>query len=452
MPVSRRASQGWWIALWALALLAAAQAVEGQTPSASAGAADASQAGPPVAPAATTPPAPASAPAPSGLMRWFDPATAPFIPIPAVDTEPHSGLTLGLIPTWLRIGEHDEIERITAPDFVHNQYFGWGGHMRIFGYPSADTQWSVMAGFKERVEREFDGRYLTGQTRSGAVSWSFEAIYDRSGTQRFFGLGNQSSRREETSYINNQALLNALLGYNFTPRLQLAYEARARYVEVLPETLRGLPSIETLFPALRGLGSEHELRHTALLTYDTRDSPIIPHRGARYIVYGGFVSAALGSSVSYSYFGTEARRYFPLGRDVTLAWHAGARYMPSAGNAPFWALSSLGGDRSLTNEREPLRGYGYDRYIDRNMFASGAELRTRVASFNAFRTRVSLELAPFIEAGKVFAPMSGNPFTHLHLAGGLGVRGVASPFVVGYVDVGLARRKPAVFSGLDYPF
>jgi hypothetical protein len=32
------------------------------------------------------------------------------------------------------------------------------------------------------------------------------------------------------------------------------------------------------------------------------------------------------------------------------------------------------------------------------------------------------------------------------------VRGVASPFIVGYVDFGLARGKVAVFSGIDYPF
>jgi hypothetical protein len=407
--------------------------------------------------AAASPPAPATPPAaaPSGLARWLNPATAPFIPIPEVDIEPHSGLTLGLIPTWLRTSEHDEIVRITAPDVIHSQYFGWGSRMRVFGFPSADTQWYVVGGGKERIEREFDGRYLTGQTRSGALSWSIEAIYDRSGTPRFFGLGNQSLRQDETSYINNQASLDALVGRNFSPRLQLAYEERVRYVEVLPETLKGLPPIGSLYPAIEGLGSEHVLQQTWLLTYDTRDSPIIPSGGARYVVYDGFVSRAFGSTVSYTYLGAEACRYFRLGRDALLAWHVGARYMPSAGDAPFWAMSSLGGDRSITNEREPLRGNGFDRYIDHNLFATGAELRTRVASFNAFGTRLSLELTPFIDAGKVFATMGESPVTHLHVAGGLGVRAVASPFVVGYLDVGFAsnaRNQPAVFSGLNYPF
>jgi outer membrane protein assembly factor BamA len=393
---------------------------------------------------------PASPPGP--LARWFDPATAPFIPIPEIDTEPHSGLTLGVIPTWLHTNEHEELDRIIAPDIIHSQYFGWGSRMRVFGYPSTDTQWSVVGGLKQRVEREFDGRYLSGQTRSGLLSWTLEAIYDRSGTPRFFGLGNESARAAETSYIDNQGVLDARLGVNLTPALQLAYWQRWRYVDVLPSALRGLPSIGTLFPALNGLGSEHELQQSLMLTYDTRDSPIIPTRGARYILYDGFVSRAFGSSVSYTFFGAEARCYWPVSRDATLAWHASLRYMPSAGGAPFWALSSLGGDRSITDEREPLRGFGYDRYVDHNMFASGVEVREHIVNFNAFGTRVSLEVSPFLDVGKVFAALGASPLSHLHTTPGVGVRGVANPFVVGYLDFGFGFGKPAVFSGIDYPF
>jgi hypothetical protein len=32
------------------------------------------------------------------------------------------------------------------------------------------------------------------------------------------------------------------------------------------------------------------------------------------------------------------------------------------------------------------------------------------------------------------------------------VRGVASPFIVGYVDVGFGSEGPAVFTGINYPF
>jgi outer membrane translocation and assembly module TamA len=75
-----------------------------------------------------------------------------------------------------------------------------------------------------------------------------------------------------------------------------------------------------------------------------------------------------------------------------------------------------------------------------------------VAGFQAFGTRVSLELAPFIDAGKVFSDGPGNALSDMHTAVGVGVRGVASPHVVGYVDVGYGRGKAVVFSGINYPF
>jgi hypothetical protein len=32
------------------------------------------------------------------------------------------------------------------------------------------------------------------------------------------------------------------------------------------------------------------------------------------------------------------------------------------------------------------------------------------------------------------------------------VRGVASPYVVGYLDMGFGNGRPAFFSGINYPF
>ena len=396
--------------------------------------------------------APPASTAATGLNRWLDPATAPFIPIPEIDTDPYSGTTLGLIPTWLRTNQQDEIERIIAPDVIHSEYFGWGSRMRVFGFPSADAQWSLVGGGKERVEREFDGQYVGGQSRISAYSWSVEAIYDRSGVPRFYGIGNHSVVENQTNYLDNQARLDIRVGRNFTPRLQLAYLARARYVDVLPGVLPAVPSIETRFPGLPGLGAEHELQHRLILTYDSRDSAIIPSSGARYSLYGGFVSRALGSSVSYSYLGAEARQYLALGHDLTLAWHAAARFMTSADGAPFWALSSLGGDRSIPGESEPLRSEGADRWVDRDVIAAGVELRKRVLGFDAFGTRVNLELAPFVDAGRVFSDSDSSLGGHLHRAIGLGIRGVASPYVVGYVDFGYGQGRGAVFSGINYPF
>jgi hypothetical protein len=420
---------------------------------AAAAAAAAAQEVPPAAAPAQAPAVPAPAATPrAGLARWLDPDTAPFIPVPEIDLDPQSGATLGVIFTVLDVSEGGEIERITAPDVFHSQYFGWGAGLSVYGFPSEDAQWLLLGSLKQHVEHDFDARYLAGLTRASALSWSVEAIDNRSGTARFFGIGNETPDQNESTYVRDQTSLAASIGYNFTQAVQLAYGARWRTIEVLPGVLPGVPSIETLYPGVNGLGSEHALEQTLTLTRDTRDSPDIPHHGARYLIYAGFASHGLGSSVAYSFLGAEARCYLPLGEHMTLAWHLAARYMPSADEAPFWALSSLGGDRSVTNGREPLRSDGADRYVDRNLIATGAELRTSIGGFDAFRTRVSLELAPFVDAGRVYSSGPGNASSEMHSAVGVGVRGVASPFVVGYVDVGYGRGKVEVFSGLNYPF
>ena len=389
---------------------------------------------------------------PHGAKRWFNPSTAAFIPIPEVATSPHEGLTLGLIPVFLTTNDRDEIVRIIAPDVIYSQYFGWGSRFRVFGYPSQDVQWSLVGGGKQRVEREFDGRYAAGQSRRGPWTWSAELIYDRSGTSRFFGTGNDTPKSAETTYVNAQMRLDILVERNLTRTLQLAYSMRLQDVDVQPGVLPGIPSIETEYSGVSGVGHSHELLQTLMLTYDSRDVAPIPRRGARYALYAGVASQALLSSASYSCVGIDARYYWPIAERLTVAWHAGLRYLPAGRDAPFWVLSSLGGDRSVLSEREPLRAYGEDRYIDRNMFATGVELRTRLLNLHVFGTNLSLEAAPYLDAGQVFADPGHSPVSDLHVAGGVGIRGVASPFIVGYVDIGYGPDGAAVFTGLDYPF
>ncbi|MBV9698276.1 MAG: hypothetical protein JO005_15240, partial [Gammaproteobacteria bacterium] len=75
-----------------------------------------------------------------GRARLFDPASAPFVPVPEIDLDPNAGTTLGLIPVWLRENAAGEIRQILAPDLIHSTYFGYGARGRIFVFPSADTQ------------------------------------------------------------------------------------------------------------------------------------------------------------------------------------------------------------------------------------------------------------------------------------------------------------------------
>ena len=407
---------------------------------------------PPAAPAPGPIPPPPPVP-PHGLAKWLNPATAPFIPVPLISVDPDSGTTLGLIPTWVKTNENHEISRIIAPDVLYNPFFGVGVHGRVYGYTSGDEQWSVVSGVKERVEREFDAEYERGRLREDRWSINTSVIYDRSGVPRFYGIGNETPLSAQTNYTNQQERLQAQVGLNLNHTWQLLYTARFRVVDVLPGTLPRIPSLETRFGPILGVGTNKQILNRLSLVYDTRDDLTVPTHGMKLIAYGGLASrGGLLNDSMYSEVGGDGRGYWPIAQDTILAAHTAIRYLPSAHGVPFWALSAIGGGETVVGGDQPLRGFGAERFVDRDSFSSSLELRRKVMSFDATSTVIDVELTPFIDVGRVFARTGVFPLDQLHHVVGMGFRGIARPFVVGYVDIGYGSEGVAAFTGLNYPF
>jgi hypothetical protein len=387
----------------------------------------------------------------TGLLGLWDPTTSPFIPIPEIGTDPNSGTTYGFLPVFLH-SEHDEIRRIIAPDVTYNPDLGYGGNFRIFSYPSTDAQWSIVAGGKQKIERGVDGVYTSGVLRQRDWSFFSHVVYDRSATGRFFGIGNDSRNAGQSNYTAEQAYIETMVGRNFGPNFQIALNLRPRDVQIEHGRFAALPSTNVAFPGLAGLGNQHEFLSRLFVSYDTRDSTTVPTRGSQLVGFLGVADKAFLSSASYSRFGVDARHFQPIDDRLTLAGHVALEYMAAGDDVPFWALNSLGGDRSILAERQPLRGFGGDRFVDRNVFSTSIELRRKIFELNLFTTDLSLEMTPFIDAGRVFHNLDDNPLNRLHVAGGIGMRAVAKPFIVGYVDIGYGGEGIAVFSGINYPF
>lgn len=397
--------------------------------------------------------APPPAKPPSGLSRWFNPATAPFIPVPEIAVDPDSGTTLGLIPTWIQADENHEIRRIIAPDIVYNPNFGVGVHGRIYGYTSGDEQWYVVAGVKERVEREFDAQYQRGRLREERWSFTTNVIYDRNGTPRFYGYGNSSPVIDETNYTNQQEQIQQQVGLNITHAWQLLYTARVLIDDVLPGTLTKVENLQTRFGNILGVGTNKQVLNRLSIVYDTRDDLTVPRRGVELIAYGGLAARdGLLNDSMYSEAGGDGRAFWPVGADTVVAGHMAIRYLPTAHAVPFWALSAIGGGQSVVGGEQPLRGFGEGRFYDRDSFSTSLELRRKAFSFDATTTVVDIEVTPFIDFARVFARTSTNPLSDLHHVYGVGFRGIARPFVVGYVDIGYGSEGVAAFTGLNYPF
>jgi hypothetical protein len=390
---------------------------------------------------------------PPGFSQWFNPATAPFIPVPLIGTDPNSGTTLGLLPVWLKTDDNHEISQIIAPDILHNPYFGYGVDGRLYEYSSKDAQWSIDAGIKQRVERTFDAEYQRGRLRDQRWSLSYSLIYDRSGVPRFYGIGNDSPKGDQTNYTNSQELAQVQVGLNLNHVWQLLYTGRMHSVDVTAGTLAGIPTLESRFGHIFGDGTTNILLNRFSIIYDTRDDLTIPNQGMEWIAYaGGAARSGILNDSLYSEAGVDGRNFWPVAGKTVLAAHVAVRYLPSANQVPFWALSSLGGGDSETGGQQALRGYGQGRFYDRNSFAASAELRRTMFSFDAVSTRVDIEMAPFLDLGRVFSRTSTLPFEQLHHVVGVGFRGIARPFVVGKVDIGYGNEGVAIFTGLNYPF
>jgi hypothetical protein len=392
-----------------------------------------------------------AAPSPDFSERhWYN--QLPFIPVPEIAQDPNSGTTVGVLPVWLYTDDEHRIRRIIAPDVFYNPNFGVGFHGRIFDYPSEDRQWSLEAGLKQRVEREFDAEYTLGRLREQRWSFTGSAIYDRSGASRFFGIGNGTDQQDETNFVNQQEVLQAQIGWNFNRIWQLLYTARWRSVDVLPGVLTNIASIDTRFPTVRGLGTNYEQLNRLSIIYDTRDSFTAPRAGMQWVAYGGVASrSGLFNESLYSEAGIDGRVFWPINPETILASHVSLHYLPSTHRLPFWALSSLGGGQAIIGGEQPLRGFGDGRFYDRNSFSATVELRRTAFSFDAI-SHVEIEIAPFVDVGDVFKDAASFPIKALHKVAGMGFRGIARPSVVGYVDVGYGSEGAAVFTGINYPF
>jgi hypothetical protein len=388
---------------------------------------------------------------PTGFWRWFDPSTAPFIPVPLIGVDPDSGTTLGLIPTWVHTDQNQEINRIIAPDVLYNPYFGFGVHGRVYGYSSKDEQWSVVTGIKERVEREFDAEYQRGRLRDELWSFNTSLIFDRSGVPRFYGVGNDTPKSAETNYTNQQERAQVQVGLNVNHAWQLLYTGRLQVVDVLPGTLNKIASIETRFVDV--LGTNKQFLNRLSINYDSRDDLTVPSRGMLLVAYAGLASRdGLLNDSMYSEVGGDGRGFWLVAPDTILAGHMALRYLPTAHEVPFWALSGIGGGESVVGGEQPLRGWGAGRFYDRDSFSSSVELRRKVHTFDTTSTSIDLEITPFIDVARVFERASSLPFDQLHKVLGVGFRGIARPFVVGYVDIGYGSEGVAAFTGLNYPF
>ena len=141
----------------------------------------------------------------------------------------------------------------------------------------------------------------------------------------------------------------------------------------------------------------------------------------------------------------DARHLFPHYSDQLVFV---ARFLADTVNGkriPFYERPSLGGETTL-------RGFGQSRFIDDTAVLINLEERIPVIQQKVLDYFLDLEVAPFLDIGRVMSGLSMRDFKNFQVNPGIGLRIRATPHVVGRLDAAYGRDGANFFVVLDYPF
>jgi outer membrane protein assembly factor BamA len=374
---------------------------------------------------------------------WAD---VQYFPVPVVSTSKNDGSEGGLIVPILFTDPDGDLRYVVAPMLINNSYLGARGTLNIFRYEPGGREIRFVASFTEEIERKVAFSYADPAFSQGRYSLNFGASFFKNATARFFGLGEATSESGETNYTAREARVNWRFGVHVNEVTQIAVGQRFRQVSLQ----RGgvdLPFTGDQFSSVDGVQGETLIfGNRVTFYYDTRNNLVSPTDGMAVTAYAEVnQNIRNGDHPIYSRYELEVKKLLPSESKRAILILRADLQATIGDQVPFFEQSSLGGQNNL-------RGYGVDRYIDKNLVALSIEERIHIMRAKIAGVTADFEIAPFLDTGQVFNDYTDVNFNDYRMTPGIGFRGVVRPNVVGRVDYGYSREGGAVFAGLDFPY
>lgn len=365
------------------------------------------------------------------------------IPLPVWATSPNEGNTWGVMPVFLRVCAADQsTEWLLAPSVTWNSVIHLTASLRFYDYLDPDTMLTVVASASTRINRRLVARWQRLPATDEA--WTDEAVLsaERSAFARFFGLGPDAPASAETSYTSARLLARERRGRNLFGHLNAGILVGFERDAIEARGVPGLPLAPVRFPGVPGMRGSTVLWQGVDLRYDDRAGGDYAEQGVR-VEASLAVVEGLVRSPTFVRGEASARGIFP-----ELAWLSGAARVlwtaVSARDAPFYLQSSLGGAFAL-------RGFPDGRFVDRQAWTIEGEQRIRLVQTHILGVVVDWRADPFLAVGQVFHDL-GGALSHPRLTGGVGLRAVVHPNLVGRVDLASGGEGLSVYAEIGYPY
>jgi len=373
-------------------------------------------------------------------------ADVQLFPVPSVSTSRNDGNDAGLIVPILITDPDGELKYIVAPMIVRNSIVGTRGAINLFRYEPGGRQIQFIGSFTEEIERKVVFSYADPAFSQGRYSLNFGASFFKNATSRFFGIGQTTPEGNETNYTAREARMNWRFGVYANEVTQISVGQRFRDVR-LQKGATDLPFTVDRFPTVEGVqGESIILGHRATFYYDTRNNLVSPTDGMAVTAYAEVnQNFRNGDHPVYSRYEIEVKKLFPSESKRAILVVRADLQATIGSQVPFFEQSSLGGQNNL-------RGFGGDRFIDKNLVSLSVEERIHLARTKVAGVNADFEIAPFLDTGQVFNDYRDVSFKSYRMTPGIGFRGIVRPNVVGRVDYGYSREGGAIFAGLDFPY
>jgi hypothetical protein len=366
-----------------------------------------------------------------------------FFPLPLYATSPAEGSTYGVLPVFMRVDETGRTTSIWAPSASYNSSAKFAATFRYYRFPSITRAWTVIASASTHENRSLRLEYRDFPGYPWRTTLEVQALARKNIFYRFYGLGPDTMKSDQSSYVRELGLLSVRGGINMAPHFNLGLRAGVRWDKPLRGTVQGLPSTQDRYPGAPGLDGAALATGELSVRFDNR-------------LYGDYDVRGVASEAHFA-------RDFGFDGGVSvwrLTWHTrvlvpeaswvnGAAHLywtdESGGeNVPFYYQSAIGGDTLF-------RGFTDDRFIDHGAWVAEAEQRFKIFTTDWFHVHADWRIDPFVGVGQVY-PYFGKIVSHVRPVGGIGLRAFVHPTILGRVDLAYSSDGFAAYVILGYPY
>jgi len=275
----------------------------------------------------------------------------------------------------------------------------------------------------------FDLEIDVQKLRSEKSYLDFYLKYENSPQMDYYGPGFDSSKEDITSYRLEDTSADLRGGIELLPNLVLGANLGGLLVHTGRGRRGGVPSTDEVFDSAPGLNRNTTFgRWGADVIYDYLDNRNGPRSGGFYAARFDSYHDLDRQEFSFRQWQFEARQFIPYfnkSRVIALRIRTTLSFANSGQLIPFYRQPSLGGNDSI-------RGFDLYRFYDDHSVLATIEHRWH--SFSG------LDVALFVDAGKVAARKADLDLSDLAYSGGIGFRFKIKGTVVSRIDFAAGRE------------